>query len=1358
MRSICLIIMQLLLTGLYTVTYGYNIRHINSRDGLSNSAVICLLQDSDRHLWIGTYDGLNKYDGTSISIYKPHIDDKYSIAGNVIRAIIESDREHLWIVTKSGLDKYSRGKEKVVAHFGEFKEDCLVASDHQGNVLLVTQTGSLHYYDAKQNRFIEVDLPNKERCDRCKSFIIDSENRLWITTSDGIIKRFAIHWTDEGPRFTATDNSVNQEPVIYTFYDKGRLIIVDQKGDLFMVRSEKKTWIRNISLELSQYGHITSIIFDGDDILIGFSINGLIKLNRGNSYETEKIPVNCGVFSLLKDDVQDVIWVGTDGQGVYTCLKDGHIFKGINLEELSVNKQSPVRAICTDHNNDLWLGTKGSGLFRIKDYGNDKSHHADRKQFTHNDGLSNNSIFALKFSPKNNVLWIGSEGPHLDYYSYDDHRIHHLESNQFPPAFYGVHALLETSDSVLWIAASHNLLKVNVRKHGSQMRIRHIRKYKFDLERNSTVRFNQIFSICQENDSIMWLGIRGDGAIRFNFIKESYKVVSFNRNGMDPMNDILSICIGENGSRWFGSSYGLNSVEEKPEGGFDYQNFNESDGLSNNSIHGILETDDGKLWLSTNSGITLFDPADTTFRSFNHKDGLKVIEFSDNAYYKDKQRSRYFFGGIDGVVWIEQDKETSKHFVPPVSFTKLRLFNEEFPIHDFIVNKDGHNYLSLNHKQNFFAITFIANDYINGMNGKYSYQLDNFSDVWMEATSCEARFTNIPPGHYVLRVRYSNGTGENDQQIANLNIRIYPPWYLTLGAKISYVLIILAAAVLAYIYVISRYERKKKKMQQLLDQKYKEEMYESKLRFLTNVTHEFCTPLTLIYIPCERILNYEGSDSFVRKYAATIKSNAEKLNNLIQEIIDYRRMETGNKTCKIESCNINTVCTEIIQSFANLAEENHINFSFNIVSPIIWNTDRNCLETILNNLISNAFKYTPANGSIHVTISIEEEKLVLKVHNTGKGIIPEDIPRIFNRYSVLDNVEINSIKGLSSRNGLGLSICKSMVDLLEGDITVESEPGKYAEFIVRLPALGLSEDETGMEMSAENSLSPAQSSDYKKNNEPVRSNSSSDNIAPTTPDKPNLLIIDDNDTILALLKEILSDDYNILMANNGQEGLDKLTKMAPDIIITDIMMPDIDGISLTRKIKSNPHTMHIPLVILSAKSAIDDKISGIESGADAYISKPFDMQYLKTTVKQLIDKKKRLEKYYNSSISTYDYYNGQLLTRENRMFFEAVVDTIEKNINNIEFSPEDLADNLRVSMRTLYRKFKELELLPPKDFIKEQRITQAAKLILKTDLTIQEVMYRVGFTTRSHFYKEFTKRYNQSPKEYREQHGNKTTE
>lgn len=1328
----------------------YNIRNVNSRNGLSNSAVIYLLQDNERYLWIGTYDGLNKYNGTDVEVYKPSINNKHSISGNVIRKIVESKNDYLWILTKAGLDKYSKKNDRVEACFSEFREDSFMAVDSKGNIFVMTLAGEIYWYDFVEDKFNKADIPNPGLYKNSGTFIIDSNDKIWIA-NNGVIKQFAISYSDNSkPLLIPLDNFKHHEYIIYVFYDKGNLIFIDRKRDLYVVSPHGMEHVKNIAPVISEYGDIASIIFDGQDILIAFRVSGLVSLNHKKEYRVEKLPLNIGVFALLKDDTQDIIWVGTDGQGVYAFIKEEYVFEGINLNMLPIKKQRPIRAFYTDSHNDLWLGTKGNGIIKIKDYDNTSNNRADIEHLTTENYLSDDAVFAFEMSHHNNVLWIGSNGPYLDYYSYDDKKVHRLKNNN-PISFFGVHSLLETSDSTLWVASLHYLLKVNIQKRKNELEVKDIKRYEFDRD-NRGQRFNQIFSIKQENDSIIWLGMRGSGAIRFNYITGNYNLISFEEKGIAPMNDVLSICISKNGNKWFGSSYGITKVKELPNGEFDYQNFNESDGLPNNTIHGILENHEGKLWLSTNAGVVLFDPEENTFRSFDEKTGLKVIEFSDNAYYKDEQKSTCFFGGIDGVVWIRQEDKINKRFVPPVYFTRLRIFNEEFNINDFLVGKGENKYLQLKYKQDFFTVSFIANDFINGMHGKFSYQLGNFSETWMNANNREAQFTNIPPGKYVLRVKY-NGANTAESQMASLNITILPPWYLSIYAKVVYGMSIICLLLLLYNYIRRKYERKKKKIEQYLDQKYKEEAYENKLRFFTNITHEFCTPLTLIYTPSERILNYRGSDSFIRKYAATIKSNAEKLNNLVQEIIDFHRIETGNKVCKIESCNINNICYEIVESFRDLVEENHINFSLNIASTIIWNLDQNCISKILNNLISNALKYTHKYGSISVTVYTEKDELVLKVYNTGKGIDESDIPYVFNRYSVLDNVESNSITGLSSRNGLGLAICKSMAEMLGGSIEVNSEVGKYAEFIVKLPAIDLSKSELALtdksivEINSSNIANKTTlltQDDYK--------NEIKEQFSENKKDLPTILIIDDNEEILVLLNEILSNEYKIIIAKDGNEGFNKLINISPDLIITDIMMPNLDGISLTKKIKEDQYAMHIPLVILSAKTAINDKIMGIESGADAYISKPFDTQYLKTVIKQLIEKNKSLKEYYNSSVSSYDYLNSQILTHDDREFIMSATGIIEENINNSEFSPEDLADKLQVSMRSLYRKFKDLELLSPKDFIKEQRIKYAAKLIIKTNLTIQEIMYNTGFTTRSHFYKEFTKRYNQSPKEYRQNH------
>lgn len=405
---------------------------------------------------------------------------------------------------------------------------------------------------------------------------------------------------------------------------------------------------------------------------------------------------------------------------------------------------------------------------------------------------------------------------------------------------------------------------------------------------------------------------------------------------------------------------------------------------------------------------------------------------------------------------------------------------------------------------------------------------------------------------------------------------------------------------------------------------------------------------------------------------------------------------------------------------------------------------------ILNNLISNAFKYTSAGGRIRVTVDVaDNQKLRIKVYNTGKGIRQEDIPLVFNRYKVLDGVEASNIKGMTSRNGLGLAICHSMVELLKGDIQIQSEYGSYAEFIVLLPMLDLTLDK-------------------KENDSSVSDVTSSVNVAPqvsvdalnnagtdTDTAENKILVVDDNTEMLAFLQESFSKDFNVIVAQNAEQALEKVKNETPSLIITDVMMPGMDGFELTKQLKQNKYTMSIPIIILSVKNSSQEKIVGFDAGADAYIGKPFEIDYLKAIVVRLIENRSKLKDYFNSSACVYDFSHGHLVKAEDKEFLLKVTEYIENHVDSEELSLEELAEYMQVSVRTLYRRFKEIGLDSPKDYIKEYRINLAAKLLRTTSLTVQEIIYKTGFINRSHFYKEFSKHYQMTPKDYRNMYNKK---
>ncbi|MDR1724121.1 MAG: response regulator [Tannerella sp.] len=1308
----------------FIAAHADNLRRIGSRDGLSNSSVIYLYQDNERFLWIGTFDGLNMYDGRNIQIYKPDINNRNSLSGNVIRKIIETDGNYLWINTKWGLNKLSKRKNIVEEYYDDFKENASITRDTHDNLYVLGKTGILSVYDRQLKCFIDIPLDEQIECEDITGFFM-IDTALFINHR-GKLKKYSVSF-DGRPHIIRHPDFEHHLPIERTFYDRGRILYIDIKGDLYIKNAVRTLLVANISRLLGENGSLASVIMDGNNILMGFKTTGVYRLNAQKNYEIEKLDISCGVFYLLKDDVQNIVWIATDGQGLFALSEEDYSFESINLMQLPVKKRRPVRAICTDHQNSLWLGTKDNGIIRIKNY--EEFSPGNVTHFTTETGLCNDAVFAFAPSCDKKLLYIGSDGPEINYYSYLDNKIHTLRGSSM---FNNVHSLFETPDSVLWAGAGSALLKARIRRDDSFAEISSCQTFVFNLVKKQAV--NQIYTLYPDNDSIIWAGIRGNGLLRFNCNTGAYRLITFEEKGIAPMNDILCIHKDRNGTFWLGTSYGLTRFRIDDSGAIDYRNYNENNGFPNNTIHGIIENSDGDLWLSSNNGIIVFNPVKETARIYNEKTGLTITEFCDNAWFRCAGASEGFFGAVDGVVRIKYEEKQRRRFFPKIHFTKLRIFNQEYNIHDY----ENRGAIELQHNQNSFAVSFVAPDFIYGGNGKYTYNLENMNSIWMDSWTGEAQFTNIPHGNYTLKVRYNDGIWDDQAQTGSIAIRILPPFYLTVYAKLLYLLVAVLLLAGIFVYLKNKYENKRALIAKEFETKYREEAYESKLRFFTSITHEFSTPLTLIYGPCERLLRNSGLDGAAKKYIEIIKSNAERLNTLIQEIIDFRRVETGHSKLRIETADIGRLTAELAAAFSELAEQNSISFDTSIPPSLQWNTDTGCYSKIVTNLISNAFKYTPVGGAVRVSVENDGELLVLKVYNTGAGIPDDKIPLLFNRYSVLDNVKENSIKGLSSRNGLGLAICHSLTELLHGTITVNSRVDEYAEFVVTLP-LAPSDSSEALGVSSE-SLTPGEAL-------------TNPGDAITKPDK--LLIIDDNPDLLWMLTDILSEEYEIVTAGNGKQGLALIETNTPDLIITDIMMPEIDGITLARKIKSDRYTQHIPLVILSARNNSEDRIEGLESGADAYVPKPFDADYLKAVVRRQLDNKKRLEHYYNSAASAYSFSDGRLLHNEDRDFMQRAAETVAANIDNENFTTEALAEALQLSVRNLYRRFKDLQQPTPNDFIKDLRLRTAAKMLITTNLTVQEIMYRTGFSNRSHFHREFTKLFNASPKSYRLAQSNK---
>lgn len=1316
----------------FTPAMAYNVTQITNADGLTNSAILSLAYDRDGFLWLGTCDGVNIYDGSIVRPFSKMYPG-LQLEGNIIESITASPDRSVWVQTNKGLNRVELDGSSM-KEFPRFRGQERITIDTDGTVFLFEEDGTLSYFtDGKTDDFVPLmksDIPLQDvQC------LMIRGKELWLVDNNGV-SAYPIRQDEKDSIFLVSSKArrLIDSPISFATPDGDDLFIVSPEGNVATVSASGE--IRTlcaIGEEMKSRGQISDILRDlNNNLFISFAPGGAIKVSLSKDEKrAEDLGVSVGVFCLGRSPYQDVVWIGSDCQGLYSFAGDRYSLYSYSLDELSPALSHPVRAIRLDDDNSLWIGTKGDGVLRIDGIENYSSipENAKRTLFdSSNSSLLHDNVYAFAPSRKG-IMWIGTDEG-INYYDYRDKTLKRLPGGE---AVKTIHGVYEENDSTLWIVTlGYGVAKMSIGYTAGNPAVTSIEHLYAD---NGLFTSNYFFSLFAEPDGKIFFANRGMGPFELS----NGKIVQIPIKTDFGTNTVFdTFCVVPYGETlWLGTGHGLLKISPSGEELF----FGPEAGFINSTIHDIKVDNDGNLWISTNKGLVQFDPRSNEAQFYGKGTGLSVVEYSDGAAFKTPES--LLFGGIDGISVVTRNPDFLNYDVysPMLTPRLLNISGTDVPISDYLDTKKGENRLTLSSRQNHFSVTFTAPDFMNVANYTFFYSLDG--KTWINnGSSNTITFNEMDYGNYTLLVKYLNRATDTQSEPYRLSITVLPPWYLSVWARILYAAIILGVVVLSLYLYLKRQRKLQAEKIEIMERQHKEDLYEEKLRFFTNITHEFCTPLTLMYGPCERILSYPGADDYIKKYVGLVQSNAERLNNLIQELIDFRRIETGNKRVKITSFNMSLLCADIMHSFSDLAERNNINFVNNITADIEWNSDFGCIRKTMTNLISNAFKYTPVGGTIKVGVRTEGNNLLLSVYNTGKGISEEDKKTIFNRYSVLDNVEENAIKGLSSRNGLGLAICHSMVEMVSGKIDIKSTVGEYAEFIVTLPQLeatAISNENALRDTLSVSTATPDEIPTITTNGKSAEENASG---------KPHILVIDDNREILTLLYDGLGD-YHVTTASSAAEGLKSLTQNVPDLIITDVMMPGTDGFELTRQIKGNIHTMNVPLVILSAKNTNEEKIEGIESGADVYVGKPFSFSYLKAVVARLLENRRRLKEYYNSSASAYNYADGKLVSVEDKETITAINEYIDANIEDSEMSPETIAEHFQWSLRSVYRKFKDLDLPSPNDHIKDRRIKLAAKLLVTTSLTVQEIIFRTGFSNRSHFYREFDKRFNSTPKDYR---------
>jgi len=1307
----------------------YNIRHITNVDGLSSSSVLTIEQQSDGAMLFGTIDGLNSYDGHRV--WPTTFNAGQRLYGNLIEHVVTVEGDKTWVLTNYGLNIVS-AKGQTVRFYPEYQGLRRIRRNPQGDGFLL-QDGKLNYIGRRDGRIHVLPLHGVTLGDICDFAF--SHNELLLFRHEGVIS-YPLQLEDSvysigrptWVKHIRLMTAVNNDGVEYMVSDDGQLYSYD-------IKSRKMQHEMLLAAELSRRGGVTDVLRFKESLMIAFTEGGVIKVNRhaGKPDEIVDLDVETGVFCLRKDRLGDIVWIGSDGRGVLMYCDEPLTLRSFPSASIRAGKSCPIRTLLKDDDGNLWVGTKGDGVICLPKFSVYQNPRQLKEMFfrEQNSGLTSNVIYHFAES-KFPGFWIsGGEG--ICYYSYDSKKILPVQADRRIQQVIDV----REKDNQLWMAAlGTGIFRADIIMENGLPRLTNMRQYSLDDGKGPS---NYFFCLTYDQRGRWWFGNRGMGL--YTLENDQLRHIPTLKTQDPSINDVFAMqAVGDN--LWIGTGMGICILDKNRKS----RRLSTTDGLPNNTIHAFTKGKDGEVWATTNSGLVELSSNGTVLKVYGMNSGLDVTEYSDGAAFA--KGMELFFGGINGFTAIENGKTTNqKIHESQIGFTALDILGKLQNINEFTKGERDNLTLTLNHTQNTFSVSLATFNYLEEPFYHYLYRLTDNGEWIDNGASNIISFTQMAEGSHTLYVKAKNMHDGSETVVSQLHIDIPPPYYRTIWAYLVY-----AMLALAVIVILARNWYKDQKLQQQmqlakLNQQHQDELYEEKLKFLTNVVHELNTPLTLIYGPCERILAYGKTDGFVRKYVGKVMQNLSRLNSLIQEIIDLRRVTSGHHVISWRRVDVSSVISDFASAFTEMAERSGITYQQEIEPGVVWTSDDTALKRIASNLISNAFKYTKSEGTVKVTLARQNDGLLFSVYNSGRGITPEDRQRIFDYYTVFDSVDESPNAGQTSRNGLGMAICHNMVKMLGGSIDIDSKVGEYAQFNVFLPNRPLPEG-----VSDEIMTSGKDSADAAPT-EPLSATSSAQPSHPLPKmagDKtPTILAIDDNQEMLELLSDSLSG-YRVLTAVDAEQGLAYLKEETPDLIITDIMMPGTDGLDFTQQVKKNRHTMHIPLIILSAKASEEERIEGLESGADVYISKPFSINLLQATVVRLLENRDVLREYYNSSASAYVYSSGILISKEHQNFADEVIRVIDEHLTDCDLTPEVLADLMSISPRNLYRKFSDANLPTPKDYIKTYRINMAARWLTTTNATIQEIIYKTGFNTRSQFYSEFRKHFGMTPKEYRE--------
>lgn len=1269
---------------------------VSFRDELTSNYIVSL--DTDRYgtIWIGTADGMNSFDGVSVSRYTKN---SGALSSNELNAVIaDKFSDKIWFASKrNGLGCYNwKTRETTFLKSGgtpdiPSNEITDIFQDKRGDIWFSTYTEGICRYDPNENtltRFYQKNVSGLQQ-GYIRKFCISSDGKIYVAFyGEGIAvidprNMTAISFVHDAKN----PNSLPSNQVGSIYIDKENNVWVGTREGLALLRPVTQDFT---VFDKDNSGLPSGLIFsmhltEDRQLLVSPDMRGLWSMDLNEVGDRHFTKVNSpdlfddvGIHAMIEDAYGN-IWFGTAGKGLIFRSENTSGFATVTYPRVLTERI--VRGVCRNDTGELLVATDGGSLNILDD----------------------KAVFKTsteKVLPDRNVQSVYCDSDGNIWTGMFNGKVSVLDSNlnhKFSVSSNEVHTFCESGDT-MWVASGISGLYAVDRHTGQRLSYYRSPDYFPD---------NYLKSLCIDKSGRIWVGTFRSGL--FVFDHNMNRLASFSTADGFPSNSINHIVQDSRGSIWVATGEGLVHFPESGDRLFYDRVYNEDDHLDSEIIMAVLEDSDGDIWFSTTSSIARLKNGHIAYYTTNVA-GMTNGNFSAGAATQWTE-DILAFGSSDGVVFIDKRRLYATADKIPLHFAKIRASDrretniERFDGFPLV----GSNEVHLKYWQNSFSISFAADNFALHNSLEYSYRIAGLNNNWYHTDGTELSFFRLRPGRYTLQICARRLNEEWTGEDATLRIIITPPFYATLVAKLFYILSILSLLIWSiYVYIGKTVD--KAAISSI------KEMNEEKLRFYTNVTHELKTPITLILGPAEDIMNDSSLSSGSRKKAELVYRNAQHLLDLINKLLNFRKAETGNVSYNPTYGDLSSFVKDIGTIFAESNTNKNLKFNFRIEDGISLDFDKEIITSILNNLLSNAVKYT-ARGTVTIGLHSENDDAVISIADTGTGIAAEQLSKIFDRFYRVPGKE--NIQG----NGIGLSIVKRLVEVHHGSISAESKNGNGSTFTVRIP------------------ISAASAAEEAHSKGEIDSGT-----------KPRIVIAEDNQDIRDYLSETLADEYDVFCAADGESGLEQAIRHCPDLIISDIMMPRMDGLEFCRRVKKDIRLSHIPVILLTAKDTMDDKSSGYKAGADSYITKPFTRDIICTRISNLLESRRKLADAYLSSVGSNEKRiepTANVFSPLDNNFMKKLTAYIEDNLASESLDMENLASNMNVSVSSLYRKVKSLIGISANDYIRKIKMKKAAEMLISGNFNVSETAWNVGISSLAYFRQCFKEEYGCTPSEYR---------